>query len=356
MIGARVSVRLIRRIAIVGFAISLLPLVGCGGGESFNNVFNSGSLVRAATGGTVTSGGLTLVFPAGALTADTSITAAATITGLPVTTPGKSKLVPGTTYALGPDGSTFSKPVSLSIAYDAAKLPAGTDESTVSIYSVVGGAWIPAPGSVVDKVKHTVSASITHFSTWGALATPTATPTVLSANVLHPSNLVGADAYGSDVLLGYLPTAAIHYKFVDTDGIPHPGFMHGSLSDDSRPTEAIQFSITSSSIGAGSRFPVSPPELDAVNGAFHEPTLGSAWLTYYEPDVHKLYYGISGYIVIDDINLSKHQAIFHFEALTVEGSQSLNLLHQEKFGVFQGVGTLSLDLNAVCYSDAFGTP
>lgn len=350
MIGALVSVGLIRRIGILGFALSPLPLVGCGGGESSNNVVNSGNLVRATTGGTVTSGGLTLVFPAGALTADTSITAAATTTGLPATTPGKSKLIPGTTYALGPDGSTFSKPVNLSIAYDAAKLPAGTDESTVSIYSVVGGAWIPASGSVVDKVKHTVTASITHFSTWGALATPK----VLSANVLHPSNLIGTDAYGSDVLLGYLPTAGIHPQYVSTDGATHPGFMHGSLSDDSTATESIQFSITSSSIGAGSRFPVSPPELDAVTGAIQEPTLGSAWVLYSQPAGRKLYYGISGYIVIDDINFSKNQAIFHFEALTVEGSQSLNLSHQ--LSGYQGVGTLSLDLNAVCYTQQFGTP
>lgn len=100
-----------------------------------------------------------VVVPPGSVTSTTGITVRAyTVTA---TTVGA---IAGTAYDLGPDGSTFDPPLSLSIAYDPAALPAGVSEqSLVMLTSNDGTTWTEIP-STVDTAADQVTALVAHFT------------------------------------------------------------------------------------------------------------------------------------------------------------------------------------------------
>jgi hypothetical protein len=111
--------------------------------------------IKAATGGTVTAAGLTVVIPAGALAADTDITVAVSDgVGLP----GAATLV-AKVYDLGPTGTNFLKPVGLAIDFDTAKV-AAPKVATVAFLQT--GAWVRLADSSTNGTK--ASATTTHFT------------------------------------------------------------------------------------------------------------------------------------------------------------------------------------------------
>ena len=141
---------------------------------------HSGSATVAVTdgttiglaGGTVNaaSGAVKLVFQTNTVPNGTAVTVSVPAT-LPAPLTGQAlTVVPGATYTFGPDGTVFAKPVSLTIHYDVAQLPPGALESDLAIYTFANNAWAAMSASTVDVVNKTVTASITHFSTWGVLA------------------------------------------------------------------------------------------------------------------------------------------------------------------------------------------
>ncbi|NOT07916.1 MAG: Ig-like domain-containing protein, partial [Gemmatimonadales bacterium] len=118
-----------------------------------------------SAGGTVEAAGgaVKITVPAGAVGAPIVISAtpnAAAPTGLPALTYG----VVGTHYALGPAGTTFAAPVTVTLKYDPAKLPAWAIPGDLAIYHFTGGAWVKLPGLVVDPVANTITAQTTSFS------------------------------------------------------------------------------------------------------------------------------------------------------------------------------------------------
>jgi hypothetical protein len=121
--------------------------------------------ISAATGGTVTAAGFTLDIPAGALAVDTDITVAV---GNGAGLPSAASLV-ASVYDLGPNGTTFTKPVKLTIDVDATKL--GAKQPVVSY--LAAGAWV----SLTDSLSATggkVTATTTHFTSFGVLGTDAA--------------------------------------------------------------------------------------------------------------------------------------------------------------------------------------
>ena len=71
----------------------------------------------------------------------------------------------GICYDFGPSGTTFDKPVRITLKYVYDKLPRGVAESSLYIawYDDSAGKWNGLP-SEVDPVKSTVTAEITHFT------------------------------------------------------------------------------------------------------------------------------------------------------------------------------------------------
>ncbi len=126
-----------------------------------------GSTTIGPGGGTVTTvdGNARLDVPPGALPNATNIT----ISPQP-DYPVAAGVVPGTCFDFGPDGTAFSQPAQVTIAYDASALPAGKNERDLAIHRVVAGGWELVAGSVVDSDAGAVSAPVSGFSAYGLLA------------------------------------------------------------------------------------------------------------------------------------------------------------------------------------------
>ena len=83
--------------------------------------------------------------------------------------------VPGTTYDMEPFfGIPTSRPLLLTVAYDAARLPAGATESSLQLYQVVDGSWRVVFGSNVDTTRDVVRASLMYGGTYTVAAAPPA--------------------------------------------------------------------------------------------------------------------------------------------------------------------------------------
>jgi hypothetical protein len=89
------------------------------------------------------------------------------ITVVPSETPSGVGLVPGTVFDLGPEGTTFTAPVNLTIAYEESALPAGIDEASLTLLTEHDGRWDEIPGAAVDAATNTVSGLIPGFSRKG---------------------------------------------------------------------------------------------------------------------------------------------------------------------------------------------
>ena len=118
--------------------------------------------VIGAAGGTAESPDkkAELTIPAGALPADVTIT----ITAAAKSPPGNV----GPAYDIGPDGTKFTKPVTLTIDYDPLKL-GGLAEADLRLGTVVKGVWEVLPGSTVDTRKNQVSGQTDHLSLYGVV-------------------------------------------------------------------------------------------------------------------------------------------------------------------------------------------
>lgn len=150
---------------------------------------DDGGLVTAA-GGTVNAAGgaVKVVIPAGAINGPTSVTVSSAPT-LP-TMPLLTYAVAGTGYNIGASGATLSTPATVSIAYDAGKLPAWATPSDLALYHYNGSAWELLPNLTIDSTAKTISARTTSFSpfTVGLRLPPaTLTPSPASINFYQRS-------------------------------------------------------------------------------------------------------------------------------------------------------------------------
>jgi hypothetical protein len=119
----------------------------------------TGSGTIGPGGGSVqsTDGRVTLTVPAGALTQPTVFTVAAAASA-PAGTIGSA-------YDLEPEGTSFSVPATLTIAYDPSLLGAVAADA-VTIATAVGDFWSGQLGTLVDPNAHVVGTLITHLSLW----------------------------------------------------------------------------------------------------------------------------------------------------------------------------------------------
>jgi hypothetical protein len=113
-----------------------------------------------AAGGTIQSddGNLTITIPEGALSATTVLSIQ------PIT--NEAPLGIGTGYRLGPEGTTFAKPVRLTFHYAGDSMQESVSDLLWIVTQATDGSWGAMLKSVVDKSARTVSVETTHFSDW----------------------------------------------------------------------------------------------------------------------------------------------------------------------------------------------
>lgn len=128
--------------------------------------------VTAEHGGTVVAegGAVVLDVPAGATTGTVKITVERI--AAPVS---DTKVLSGTAYEFGPDGTVFEKPVTVTLAFSAAAVPDGLPVTSLYIAKNVSGSWQRVPGPVsVDAQAGTVTGELTSFSQYAVKADPCA--------------------------------------------------------------------------------------------------------------------------------------------------------------------------------------
>jgi hypothetical protein len=120
-------------------------------------------------GGTVDSddGDVTVEIPAGALKADVAVTVKAT-----AMSPAAGNI--GTVYEIGPTGTQFGSPVTLTFHYGSADLM-GVSPSLLRIGTIQNGKWVAIAGYSEDPVAKTVLGTTTHLSPYTLFA-PDGTP------------------------------------------------------------------------------------------------------------------------------------------------------------------------------------
>jgi hypothetical protein len=138
-----------------------LIAAGCGSG-SLGGPSEMTSTPVGTTGGTASSsdGSLKVVIPAGALPSNLTVTVE------PAASPGGEL---GTTYEIGPTGTQFAMPVTLTLDYAGIALN-GTAESSLRVATHTASGWQILPGAVVDTNAKTVSGLTTHLSPYAIVA------------------------------------------------------------------------------------------------------------------------------------------------------------------------------------------
>ena len=113
-----------------------------------------------AAGGTLASadGKLTLTVPAGALTANVSLSIQ------PITNFAHGKI--GSAYRLTPDGQTFAQPVTLTFAYNDDDVLGSSADVLGAAFQTATGFWRWVDAPILNTIAKTVSVRSTHFSDW----------------------------------------------------------------------------------------------------------------------------------------------------------------------------------------------
>lgn len=79
-------------------------------------------------------------------------------------------------YDFGPDGATFEPAIELKLTYNPADLPEGVNEADLRIAWWDGTEWVMLD-STVNTTTHTISAFVSHFTSFALLGTVAAPPT-----------------------------------------------------------------------------------------------------------------------------------------------------------------------------------
>jgi uncharacterized delta-60 repeat protein len=147
-----------------GVALACIALVACGGGGSGDGDTPASpppvTALIGAAGGTVTGpNDATVVIPAGALATDIDITVAQTNAGAPALPTGVTAF--GATFAFTPHGTTFATPVTVTVPFDPALVPAGVQPA---LYKTNAGEQAFEPVAGASVVGSALVAQVSSFS------------------------------------------------------------------------------------------------------------------------------------------------------------------------------------------------
>lgn len=146
---------------VTGVAAGTATVTATTGGKSATaNVTVTAGAMVTVSGGTVANGdgSVSFAFPAQAVSTTTPVSIRPA-----VTFPASNNLI-GSPYDFGPTGTQFAQPVTVHVKYDPGAVPASAVPALIQLYTVTNGAWAVVPGSSVDTVAHSVSATLSHFS------------------------------------------------------------------------------------------------------------------------------------------------------------------------------------------------
>lgn len=166
-------IELWRWCGVVALTTGAVLIAGCNDNDSTDNSPTTGGVLPGNTvgpnGGVLEfmNGAVRMEFPAGAVAADTTIT----VTSSTAVAPSFPATLPAHRYDFGPNGITFSKPVRVTVQYDAGTIPAGVKPTWLQLAKLSGESWQPV-STQVDTTARTISGEMTGFSAWAITTFP----------------------------------------------------------------------------------------------------------------------------------------------------------------------------------------
>ena len=136
-------------------------------GTAAITVVDGGMVLPAGNGFSAGGGAVAIQAPAGAVATGTPVTVAAL-----ATPPAHPDLIPGTAWALGPDGTTFAQPVTVRITWAANQLPGGANAEQIRVHRHDGTTWVPLAAGEVNVGTRTASGTTTAFSPFVLIELP----------------------------------------------------------------------------------------------------------------------------------------------------------------------------------------
>jgi hypothetical protein len=148
-------------------AVAAVMLAACGGSGGNASGGAGAATTIGVGGGTVTGpAGASVTIPAGALTGDVAFRIVASPADAPAMTVAGASAA-GQAFAITPHGTSFSKAVTVSIPFDAGKVPSG--QSPTLLKAEPGGAWSAIAATVSGGA---LVAQVTGFSFFAPVAIP----------------------------------------------------------------------------------------------------------------------------------------------------------------------------------------
>jgi len=123
----------------------------------------------------------------------------------------------------GPDGATFDPPITLTLRYDPDALPEGVAEGdlVIAMWDEEAGEWIELD-CVVDTVNNTITAHVSHFTTFAVIGRVTAPPEEEEVPTVVPP--VGEEEEEEEVVAPPAPAAlSVSYLSVSPRRGVEPG-------------------------------------------------------------------------------------------------------------------------------------
>jgi len=248
---------LIRDAAVLAFV--LLPLSSC---ETASTAPEDKRIGPEGGTAQLEEGTIRMVVPAGAVSEAVWFTALNT-----QTFPSSPRLVPGTTWELGPVGTVFSRPVTVTVQYDPGRLPGDVAEEELALYRVDNDGWSLLEYASVDPGGNTVSGGTLALGRFGvmgmALTGVSIDPTTLTLEPGASAQLVALPQGENDRVL---PGRTVVWSSSDTAiaQVGAGGLVRGAGEGTATITaSAGNYSATAS---VDVRIPVGSVAIDPVTG------------------------------------------------------------------------------------------
>jgi hypothetical protein len=170
----------------------------------------------------------------------------------PPAVPTNTKLIAA--YELGPSNSNFSPALSLTLKYNEASLPSGVPESNLYIGYWSNSQWVGL-ASTVDTNANTVTAQVSHFSTFailGKVGQPSASPAPPNFAVTELAVTPSSVAPGEQVTITATITNSGGNKATYTATLKINGVKEASMEVAVEPKESRKVTFTTSKTAPGS--------------------------------------------------------------------------------------------------------
>ena len=142
------------------------------GGTVKFSIDNEG-VIQETIEATSEDGNLTMTIPEGTIALDKDgdpLDNLEAVVDESLPSPPEGAHIIGLAYDFSPAGATFDPPITLEYTYDPAEIPEGVAETdlVLAYYDEGAGKWVTLD-STVDTATHTITASVSHFSTFAIL-------------------------------------------------------------------------------------------------------------------------------------------------------------------------------------------